>query len=179
MKKQSLFVVKFLKQYEHVCPGITDSWYSKDVQEKFNSFKSKKCCAHEYVSEDRLASHFVAGAEGATPFGGGRCAATQKPTCFILFCIDRRKELQEQNPHVPNKQITSMMAKEWREHKQLAQENKTSNVDNVYNRYKTRYEKINFFDKHKNTVKEKYPDLDDQEVEMALENLYMKCTKKT
>lgn len=169
MKRQSLFVVKFLKQYEQTCPGITDSWYSKDVQEKFNSFKSKKCCTHECVSEDG----------SATAKSGGRCAATQKPTCFILFCIDRRKELQEQNPHVPNKQITSMLAKEWREHKQLAQENKTSNVDNVYNRYKTRYEKMIFFDKHKNTVKEKYPDLDDQEVEMALENLYMKYTKKT
>lgn len=159
MKRQSLFVVKFLKQYEQTCPGITDSWYSKDVQEKFNSFKSKKCCTHECVSEDG--------------------SATQKPTCFILFCIDKRKELQEQNPHVPNKQITSMLAKEWREHKQLAQENKTSNVDNVYNRYKTCYEKIIFFDKHKNMVKEKFPDLDDQEVEMALENLYMKYTKKT
>ena len=158
MKKQSLFVVKFLKQYEHICPGITDSWYSKDVQEKFNSFKSKKCCAHECVSEDRL--------------------ATQKPTCFILFCIDRRKELQEQNPHVPNKQITSMLAKEWREYKRLAQENKTFNEDNVYNKYKTHYEKIIFFDKHKNMVKEKYPELDDQEVELALENLYMKYTKQ-
>lgn len=159
MKRQSLFVVKFLKQYEHVCPGITDSWYSKDVQKKFSSFKSKKCCAHECVSEDE--------------------SATQKPTCFILFCIDRRKELQLQNPHVPNKQITSMLAKEWREHKQLAQENKTFNEDNVYNKYKARYEKIVFFDKHKNMVKEKYPELDDQEVEMALENLYMKYTKST
>jgi hypothetical protein len=169
MKRQSLFVVKFLKQYEQICPGITDSWYSKDVQEKFNSFKSKKCCAHECVSEYG----------SATPFGGGRCAATQKPTCFILFCIDRRKELQLQNPHVPNKQITSMLAKEWREHKQIAQENKTSNEDNIYNKYKVRYEKIIFFDKHKNMVKEKYPDLDEQEVEMALENLYMKYTKST
>jgi hypothetical protein len=160
MKRQSLFVVKFLKQYEQICPGITDSWYSKDVQEKFNSFKSKKCCAHECVSE-------------YGSFG------TQKPTCFILFCIDRRKELQLQNPHVPNKQITSMLAKEWREHKQLAQENKTSNEDNIYNKYKVRYEKIIFFDKHKNMVKEKYPDLDEQEVEMALENLYMKYTKST
>lgn len=159
MKRQSLFVVKFLKQYEQICPGITDSWYSKDVQEKFNSFKSKKCCAHECVSEDG--------------------AATQKPTCFILFCIDRRKELQLQNPHVPNKQITSMLAKEWREHKQIAQENKTSNEDNIYNKYKVRYEKIIFFDKHKNMVKEKYPELDEQEVEMALENLYMKYTKST
>jgi len=169
MKRQSLFVVKFLKQYEQICPGITDSWYSKDVQEKFNSFKSKKCCAHECVSEDG----------SANPFGVGRCAATQKPTCFILFCIDRRKELQLQNPHVPNKQITSMMAKEWREHKQIAQENKTSNEDNIYNKYKVRYEKIIFFDKHKNMVKEKYPELNEQEVEMALENLYMKYTKST
>lgn len=159
MKKQSLFVVKFLKQYEHTCPGITDSWYSKDVQEKFNSFKSRKCCTHECVSEDG--------------------SATQKPTCFILFCIDRRKELQEQNPHVPNKQITSMLAKEWREHKQLAQENKTFNEDNVYNIYKARYQKIFFFGKHKNMVKEKYPELDEQEVEMALENLYMKYTRQT
>jgi len=179
MKRQSLFVVKFLKQYEQICPGIIDSWYSKDVQEKFNSFKSKKCCAHERVSEDGSASHFVAGAEGATANSGGRCAATQKPTCFILFCIDRRKELQLQNPHVPNKQITSMLAKEWREHKQIAQENKTSNEDNIYNKYKARYEKIIFFDKHKNMVKEKYPELDEQEVEMALENLYMKYTKST
>jgi hypothetical protein len=156
MKKHSAFVVKFLKQYEHKCPGITDSWYAKDVQEKFNSFKSKKCCAHE-----------------CTPSDG---SSTQKPTCFILFCIDRRKELQEQNPHVPNKQITSMLAKEWKEHKRLAQEDTTSN-DNIYNKYKKRYEKMVFFDKHKNTVKEKYPELDDQELEMTLEKLYIKYIK--
>ncbi len=39
-----------------------------------------------------------------------------------------------------------MLAKEWREHKQIAQENKTSNEDNIYNKYKVRYEKINFLE---------------------------------
>jgi len=159
MKKQSLFVVKFLKQYEQSCPGITDSWYSKDVQEKFNSFKSKKCCTHECVSEDG--------------------PSAQKPTCFILFCIDRRKELQKEHPHVPNKHITSMLAKEWRDHKKLAQESETFNDDNVYNKYKNNYKKVVFFDKHKNVVKEKYPELDDQELKMALEKLYIKYTKQT
>jgi len=163
MKKQSLFVAKFLKQYENTCPGITDSWYVNDVQEKFNSFKSRKCCTHECVSE-----------------GGSH---VQKPTCFILFCMDRRKELQEQNPHVPNKQITSMLAKEWRDHKQLAllapsaQEDTTLN-DNIYNKYKDLYQKKQFFDKHKNVVKDKYPELNEPELEVALEKLYVKYTIK-
>jgi len=103
-------------------------------------------------------------------------SSAQKCTCFILFCVDRRKELQLQHPHVPNKQITSMLAKEWQAHKQIAQENPTSN-DNVYKNYKNRYEKMVFFDKHKNTVKEKYPELDDQELEMTLEKLYIKYIK--
>jgi len=170
MKKQSLFVVKFLKQYEHMCPGIIDNWYAKDVQEKFNSFKSKKCCAHECIPAE------------------GSC--TQKPTCFILFCMDRRKELQEQNPHVPNKQITSMLAKEWKEYKHLALNTSTQNMsvldvsqkdttsnDNMYIKYKTLYEKMVFFDKHKNVVKERYPELNDEELETTLEKLYMKSTK--
>lgn len=162
MKKQSLFVVKFLKQYENLCPGITDSWYDKDVQQKFNSFKSKKCCTHECVQVDQPSAH--------------------KPTCFIMYCIDRRKELQEQNPHVPNKQITSMLAKEWTESKRAAQEDTaegdTTSNENTYNKYKKRYEKMVFFDKHKNVVKERYPELDEQELEMTLEKLYIKYTQK-
>lgn len=155
MKKQSLFVEKFLKQYQQICPGIVDSWYAPAVQEKFNSFKSKKCCTHECVSS----------------------SSAQKCTCFILFCVDRRKELQLQHPHVPNKQITSMLAKEWQAHKQIAQENPTSN-DNVYKNYKNRYEKMVFFDKHKDVVKNSYPELSDQELELALEKLYTKYTNQ-
>jgi hypothetical protein len=157
MKRHNAFVVKFLKQYEQVCPGIIDSWYAKDIQEKFNSFKSKKCCAHECISTDGVYA--------------------QKPTSFILYCMDKRGELQEQNPHVPNKQITAMLAKEWKIHKQLAQE-ATVSSDNIYNKYKQRYEKTKFFDKHRDTVKEKYPELNEQEIEMTLDKLYMKCTQK-
>lgn len=169
MKKQSLFVANFLKQYKHICPGITESWYAKDVQEKFNSYKSKKCCTHQCVPE-----------EGSSP---------QKCTCFILFCMDRRKQLQEENPHVPNKQITSMLAKEWRDYKRLAQEDiakgeategtgECGENKNIYNTYKNRYQKMVFFDKHKNVVKERYPELDEQELELALEKLYIKYTNK-
>jgi hypothetical protein len=104
--------------------------------------------------------------------------------------MDRRKELQEQNPHVPNKQITSMLAKEWKEHKRLAQnaptplmsssdvsQKDTTSNDNMYIKYKTLYEKMVFFDKHKNVVKERYPELNNEELETTLEKLYMKSTK--
>lgn len=157
MKRQTAFVAKFLKKYESVCPGITDSWYSNDVQKKFHSFKSKKCCTHECVTDEST--------------------STQKYTCFIMYCNDKRKILQQQNPHVPNTQITSMLAKEWREHKRLAEEDKTldkTSDENVYNKYKNMYQKMVFFDKHKHVVKESYPELDEKDLQLALEKLYIK-----
>lgn len=38
-------------------------------------------------------------------------------TCYILFCIQRRQELQKEFPHYPNTHITSLLAKEWRQHR--------------------------------------------------------------
>lgn len=141
MKKHNAFIIKFLKDYEEQCPGIVNAWCSNDNQEQFRKLR--------YVNENKEKR---------------RC------TCYILFCLKRRPELKEQHPYFPNTKITSMLADEWREHR--------DNKDEVYMEFKRADDRQVFFKKHKMEICEKYPHLSDKEVDMALEKMYEKYTEK-
>lgn len=91
-------------------------------------------------------------------------------TCYILFCLERRPELKEEHPYLPNTKITSMLADEWREHR--------DKNDEVYMKFKRADDRQVFFKKHKTEICEKYPHLSDEEVDMALQKMYEKYTQK-
>lgn len=136
MKKYTSFVIKFLKSYETQCPEIVNDWCSNDIQKSFSKLR------HEREK------------------GKKRC------TCYILFCLKRRPELKEQYSYISNKEITSMLAKEWREHR--------DNKDDVYIQFKKEDEKQVFFNKHRTEICEKYPHLSDTEINIALQKMYHK-----
>ena len=140
MKKHNAFIIKFLKEYEEQCPGIVKAWCSTDNQERFSKLR--------YVNENKEKR---------------RC------TCYILFCLERRPKLKQENPHLPNTKITSMLADEWREHR--------DNNDEVYMEFKRADDKQVFFKKHKTEICEKHPHLSDNEVDMILEKMYEKYTQ--
>lgn len=138
MKKHNTFVLKFLKKYEKQCPDIVKDWCSIHNQENFNKLRSTN------KQEKR------------------------RSTCYILFCIQRRPELQNQYPNLPNTQITSMMASEWREHRDAH--------DEVYLKYKNIDDKQVFFKTHKPELNEKYPHLSNDEINLALDKMYVKLS---
>jgi len=137
MKRHSSFVVKFLQKYEPQCPGIVQAWCSNTNQEKFNLLRQ-----YDETKPKRRA------------------------TCYILFCIDRRPELQEEHPYMPNKQITSMLATEWRIHR--------DNKDATYLRYKEQDAKQVFFEKNKHILTTNYPTLSEEEIQLTLDKTYQK-----
>jgi hypothetical protein len=140
MKKHIAFIIKFLKNYENQCPGIVDDWCSNETQEQFRKLR--------YVNETNEKR---------------RC------TCYILFCLKRRPELKKEFPYYPNTKITSMLANEWREHR--------DNNDEVYIQFKTADNKQVFFKKHKMEICEKYPHLTDKDVDTTLEKMYDKYSE--
>lgn len=137
MKRHSSFVVKFLKEYEKRCPGIIEAWCSNTNQEKFCMLRQ-----HDDTKPKRRA------------------------TCYILFCLDRRPELQKQHPYMPNKQLTSMLATEWRTHRDAK--------DATYNKYKEMDTKQVFLEKNRHILTENYPTLSEEEIQLALEKIYQK-----
>jgi hypothetical protein len=140
MKKHSMFVIRFLKNYEEKYPDIIKDWCSNENQEQFMKIRSQSD-----KSEKR------------------RC------TCYILFCLRRRKELKEQYPHLPNTKITSMLAEEWRIHR--------DNKDDVYLEFKKEDNKQVFFKKHRLEICEKYPHLSDKEVDLTVEKMFGKMNE--
>jgi hypothetical protein len=141
MKKHSAFVIKFLKEYEQQCPGIVNAWCSNENQGRFRKLR--------HVKENR---------------DKRRC------TCYILFCLKRRPELKEEHSYLPNTKITSMLAAEWRHHR--------DNKDDVYLEFKKADDKQVFFNKHKMEICEKYPQLTHEEVEITLEKMYQRYNNK-
>jgi hypothetical protein len=134
MKRYTSFVIKFLKNYEAQCPNIVNAWCSNETQALFNKLR------HEREK------------------GKKRC------TCYILFCLKRRPELKEQYSYISNKEITSMIAKEWREHR--------DKKDDVYMQFKKEDEKQVFFNKHRMEICDKYPHLTNTEINIALQKMY-------
>jgi hypothetical protein len=141
MKKHNVFIIKFLKNYEEQCPGIINDWCSIDNQEQFHKLR--------HMNNNREKR---------------RC------TCYILFCLKRRPELKEQHPYLPNTKITSMLANEWREHR--------DKKDDVYMQFKEADRKQVFLKTYKNEICERYPHLSDHEVNTTLDKMYEKYTKK-
>lgn len=137
MKKHDAFIIKFLKEYEEQCPGIVNAWCSNTNQELFRKLR--------YVNENR---------------------EKRRATCYILFCLKRRPELKEQYPYFSNTKITSMIASEWREHR--------DNNDEVYIEFKRADDRQVFFKKHKMEICEKYPFLSPKDVDMTVEKMYEK-----
>lgn len=121
-------------------PELIDIWCSNFNQEQFRKIR--------FLKENREKK---------------RC------TCYILFCIDRRSELQKQFPYLPNTRITALLAEEWRQHRD---EN-----DDVYQKYRTVDEKQVFFKKHKNEIGERYPRFTSNEVSIVLEKMFEKLSQ--
>lgn len=118
-------------------PELIDLWCSNFNQEQFQKIR--------FLKENREKK---------------RC------TCYILFCIDRRPELQEQFPYFPTTRITSMLAEEWRQHR--------DNDNEIYRKYKTIDEKQVFLKKHKNEIRQKYPQFKANEINVVLEKMFEK-----
>lgn len=137
MKKQSLFIINFLRQYEEQCPGIVEAWCSVDVQNQFNAFRNRNLEAPK-----------------------------RRMTCYILYCMDQRKLFQKQNPHLPNKYITSMLAREWRIHRDAN--------DDIYKFYKDLDTRLKFFNENRSVINKQYPILSPAQVEIILEKLFVK-----
>jgi hypothetical protein len=141
MKKQNLFIIKFLRQYEEQCPGIVEAWCSVDVQNQFNLLRNRN---------------------PETP--------KRRMTCYLLYCMDQRKHLQKQNPYLPNKNITSMLAREWRAHRDAN--------DGIYLFYKNLDARLKFFNDNRSVINKQYPELSPYEVEIILEKLFVKYNER-
>lgn len=135
MRRHNAFIIKFLKDYEAQCPTILDDWCSKDIQDQFQKIR--------YLKENRKKR---------------RCSS------YILFCIQKRPELRALNPYLPNTRITSMIAKEWREHR--------DNNDEVYLEFKRADDRQVFLAKHRIEISDRYPHLSERDVNLTLEKMY-------
>lgn len=123
-------------------PELIDIWCSNSNQEEFLKIR--------FLKENREKR---------------RC------TCYILFCLDRRPELQEQFPYFPNTRITSLLAEEWRQHRDLN--------DNIFKKYKKYDAKQVFFQKHKNELCEKYPHFTSNEISKVLDRMFDRMFDRT
>lgn len=103
-------------------------------------------------------------------WGAIRMSNPNKPkrrcTCYILFCLAKRQALKEQFPYYSTARITSLLAKEWREHKEAD--------DDVYKHYKNMDAKQVFFSEHEPSLQKKYPQLSSEEITTLLNKMYEK-----
>lgn len=116
-------------------PELIPVWCSNENQEKFNKLR-----VLNEQSEKR------------------RCS------CYILYCIDRRPELKKEYPCYPNTQITALLAKEWRDHR--------DKQDEVYKKYKLKDKKQVFLKSHWEGIKLKYPNLSENEITKLLDKMF-------
>lgn len=121
---------------KHSSNHLLEEWNSEENQLKFRSIRSYN------------------------PDKKRRC------TCYILYCLDKRDELKKQYPFYTNSQITSILAKNWRDHK--------NNNDDIYNYYKEKDKKQLFFTEQDSSLAIKYPHLSKEELNSIIEKMYKK-----
>ena len=95
--------------------------------------------------------------------------AKRRCTCYILFCLDKRPQLKEKFPYYTTARITSLLAEEWRSHKEAN--------DDVYKHYKRMDAKQVFFSEHKPELEQKYPQLGSEEIHTLLVKMYDNTTE--
>ena len=85
-------------------------------------------------------------------------------TCFIMFCQAKRSQVKQQHPELLPAKITSLLGEMWRNHKEAN--------DEVYKFYVEKDRKQVFFSKHRPALREKYPDIVEEDVEILLTKMY-------
>lgn len=118
-------------------PELIDLWCEKENQEQFRKLRFTK----DTKDKKRL-------------------------SCFFLFCMDRRPQMLEEKPFFPITRITSLMAEEWRAHRDAN--------DEVFIKYKTMYDRQAFFDNHRDNMTERYPHFSSDEINRLLERMFQK-----
>jgi hypothetical protein len=92
-------------------------------------------------------------------------------TCYILFCMDKREIIKQKYPYYPPARITSILAEQWRKHKQ--------DTDDVYKYYKEKDKRQAFYLNNEIKLREKYPTLSDEEINVLIAKMYEKyCIKE-
>lgn len=89
---------------------------------------------------------------------------------YIMFCIDKREGLKEAHPHYLPSQITSILAKRWRQHK--------TNNDEIYLYYVELNKKQVFTDNALPILREKYPTLSNEDMDILASKMYEKSKTK-
>lgn len=118
-------------------PELIEEWCSNENQEHFQKIR--------YNYENRIKK---------------RC------TSFILFCHDRRPELQKEFPYYPLTSISKLLGKEWREHR--------DKNDEVYKKYKLQDMRQVFHAKHYEEIQTKYPHFSPEDVLKIIEKMFEK-----
>lgn len=123
---------------ENCSREIVDKWLSSEVQEEWNKMYITK------VDQKKK-----------------RC------TCYILFCLDKREGLKTMNPEKSPMEITSILASQWRKHKETN--------DETYQYYKRLDHKQVFCERARNKVSSKYSHLPEEEINVLVEKMYAKA----
>lgn len=89
-------------------------------------------------------------------------------SCYILFCLDKREGLKTAKPKKSPAEITSILAAQWRKHKEAN--------DETYRYYKKMDHKRAFCEKTKTKLYTKYPDLSEEELAVLVEKMYAKMS---
>lgn len=88
-------------------------------------------------------------------------------TCYILFCLDKREGLKTLHPEKSPAEITSLLASNWRQHKEKD--------DEVYQYYKKLDHRQVFCKQAREKISEKYSHLPGEEIDVLVEMMYSKA----
>ena len=92
-------------------------------------------------------------------------APKKRCTSYILYCLDKRRHVTSLHPKKSPSQITSMLASQWRQHKQAD--------DDVYRYYRSMDTKQVFCTKMTSKMRLKYPGMDDEEIAVLVEKMFI------
>jgi hypothetical protein len=137
-KASNTFIIQFLKEH---CPKETvDAWKTEENQTKWKTtlLPKKPGDKEKYYS------------------------------CYILYGFDNRDRLRKANPTMTMVEITCLLAKYWRIHKEAN--------DTTYQHYKSLFEQMAFVRKHRRGLVERYPDKTEDEIDNLLMKMYAKWT---
>lgn len=137
-KAANVFIVQFLKK--HCSKEIVDKWKTEENQDKWKStlLPKKSGDKEKYYS------------------------------CYILYGFDNRDRLRKSHPNMTMVEITCLLAKYWRMHKEAN--------DATYQHYKSLFEQMAFARKHRKSLIERYPDKSEDEIDNLLMKMYAKWT---
>lgn len=144
-KAANRFVIQFLKTNASSSSAATD-----DLVEKWK--------AEENQRQFRTA---------CLPKTGLSAADKEKYySCYILYGFDNRDRLRQAHPTLTMVEITCLLAKYWRIHKEAN--------DATYRHYKALFEQMAFARKHKPGLIERYPEKTAEDIDRLVLKMYAK-----